>query len=277
MSVQGLTNLYLPLKADHIRVLVLCPGSFDDPIECHLEHQNRDLDGGVSYEALSYMWGPPEPPREIKLNDTLIEVRQNLLAALRRLRNENSVRYLWVDALCINQQDLQERSAQVLVMSRIYRRASQVLVWLGEAQGESDMLIDLLTDSKGDFGPIWPSRGQPCRPRMELPAEKMVIVRDAFLALCNRPYWRRVWIIQEILSTLSLELLCGAKKLAWTHFCSALSSIKIACSYSSVYSSTPAWYIASEWGYLRTVGTTISLARLVHLCSSCQSECQDVR
>ena len=281
MSVQHSTNIYTPLQADDIRVLVLHQGSFEDPIKCHLEHQKRDVDGGVPYEALSYMWGSPTCPQEILLNDQPLEIRQNLLAALRRLRNEKSARHLWIDALCINQQDLQERSAQVLIMSRIYRRATRVLVWLGESQDESDMLIDLLTNAKGDFGPIFPSHGQLHRPRLELSEERIWVVRDALLAFCNRPYWRRVWIIQEILSATSLELLCGTKKLAWSYFGAALSSLETTypnrTSNSRVKRSTPPRYIHREWTSLRVPGQSTSLTKLIDLYSSCQSECEDIR
>jgi hypothetical protein len=134
-------------------------------------------------------------------------------------------------------------------MSRIYRPATRVLVWLGEAHDESDMLIDFLTNAKGDFGLVWHFPGQSCKPRVELTEEKVVLVRDAFLALCRRPYWRRVWIIQEILSASSLDLLCGTKRLPWALFGPALASLRTTCLYVSVDCSTPAGYIEREWAY----------------------------
>ncbi|PMD43516.1 HET-domain-containing protein [Hyaloscypha variabilis F] len=260
MSIQNDPDLYSPLHPDDIRVLALHPGSSEDPIDCHLEHQKRASNTCTPYEALSYMWGPPEPSKHILLNGRRCEVRQNLWAALRKLRNERSIRYLWVDALCINQQNLRERSAQVLIMSVIYH----------------DMLIDILNDSKGEFGLVWRSPGQLCRPRVELTEERMATARNALEALCRRPYWRRVWIIQEILSASSLELHCGSKSFAWTYFGVAFASIEISL-VPSVESTAPAALIQREWAHYRIPGETISLQRLLELCSRCESECQDVR
>jgi len=96
-------DLYSPLRADEMRVLALHPGTGTEIIECHLEHQKRDAYACTPYEALSYTWGPPRPSWHILLNGQRIKARQNLWYALSRLRNESSVRYLWVDALCINQ------------------------------------------------------------------------------------------------------------------------------------------------------------------------------
>lgn len=104
----------------------------------------------------------------------------------------------------------------------------------GRIREESDMLFDFLTEVKGEFGLVWRSPGQLSRPPVELTEDKMIPVRDAFLAACRRPYWRRVWIIQEILSATELQLLCGTKKLAWSYFSSTLRSIETACIHFAV-------------------------------------------
>jgi heterokaryon incompatibility protein (HET) len=125
----------------------------------------------VAYHALSYTWGNPIPdtarrnpwvtervppsnhtPRSIYVNRQKLDVTANLFFALKRLhpRFENNllVPCLWVDAICINQGDLVERAEQVKLMGDIYRNAEDVLVWLGEEEGEtdSDMALDLLNN-----------------------------------------------------------------------------------------------------------------------------------
>jgi len=172
-------------------------------------------------------------------------------------------------------------------MSGIYRWATRVLVWLGESGQESDMLIDLLNDSKGDFGLVWRSPGQLCKPRVEVTVQTMGTVVYAFHSLCSRAYWTRVWIIQEILSASSLQLYCGRKSLSWAHFGAAFASLKIIpfATHKTIMGgvgleaagTTPAALIHSEWVHYRTLGQTISLRKLIDLCARCKSKCQDVR
>ncbi|KAH8883497.1 heterokaryon incompatibility, partial [Thozetella sp. PMI_491] len=84
------------------------------------------------YEALSYVWGPPNFSESISCHGVACKVTPNLLAALRRLRYTNKDRTLWVDAICIRQSDIDERIQQVSRMGDIYSQASRVLVWLGD-------------------------------------------------------------------------------------------------------------------------------------------------
>jgi len=93
------------------------------------------LSDAPPYEALSYVWGPfnsPDDPDLIQLNDCGFEVTTNLWRALYALRHETKDRVLWIDAICINQGDLEERSSQVQLMRDVYRKARSVVVWLGE-------------------------------------------------------------------------------------------------------------------------------------------------
>lgn len=83
------------------------------------------------YEALSCTWGPPEPVKTITINGYEVKVRENLYWALVNLQRGVTHRLFWVDAICINQDDLEERNRQVSLMAFIYSRAQAVLVWLG--------------------------------------------------------------------------------------------------------------------------------------------------
>ena len=91
------------------------------------------LAAAPSFEALSYTWGVARREEGIRLNGVLVRTTENLIVALHSLRHPDRVRVLWVDALCINQENCAERSAQVAIMDRIYRRADKVLIWLGPA------------------------------------------------------------------------------------------------------------------------------------------------
>lgn len=127
-----------PLKdRSCIRLLTLLPGHIGSPLKCKI----AEFDGppAGSYEALSYTWGDASTSETIGVcesNDTeRIErsflITPNLFQALQRLRTDIP-RLLWIDALCMNQGDLEEKGHQVARMGQVYRNASSVIVWLGE-------------------------------------------------------------------------------------------------------------------------------------------------
>jgi hypothetical protein len=98
-----------------------------------------DLDHVPYFEALSYVWGSPENPINILCNQMSMTVTPNLGAALQRLRDRFRRRTVWIDALCINQNDLEERAQQVSFMKDIYARAKHVVVWLGDNNVDAQM------------------------------------------------------------------------------------------------------------------------------------------
>lgn len=136
------------IAQDGIRILLLEPSStMDHPIVCNLEVAS--LAHKPVYEALSYTWEPPvagESLRdsEIRLCGERIEIKGNLGHALQRFRCSNTCRRLWVDALCINQNNDMERNQQVALMPRIYRNAKVVQVWLGEDSSDAKISIAYL-------------------------------------------------------------------------------------------------------------------------------------
>lgn len=137
----GLYN-YLPKQGKCIRVLLLEPGVRADPITCTLE--TVELNEHAEYEALSYVWGDESKRKPVRVNGTEITVTENLETALWYLRDPTAQKRLWVDAICINQTDDAEKAIQVGMMTEIYASTSQVLVWLGPEQGESDRAMLLL-------------------------------------------------------------------------------------------------------------------------------------
>ncbi|KAL8732243.1 MAG: hypothetical protein Q9181_004030 [Wetmoreana brouardii] len=154
---------YEPLKYQdeecvEFRLLTLYPGTKDSRVRATLWHTS--LHQPPLYEALSYVWGNPmceedgtpvnatnlDMPRFIRLDNHSFAVGQNLHSALQHLRHESKPRTLWVDALCIDQDNMYERGRQVRIMDQIYAEASLVLAWLGEADDDTDTAMDAIMD-----------------------------------------------------------------------------------------------------------------------------------
>jgi hypothetical protein len=138
MSSKALeTYIYEPLNTLRcIRVIELLPGERDDPLACRLTEHDSAVD--VEYEALSYVWGNPvfsERIDEVSTR-TVICIAENLSYALQALRYPDRSRCLWVDAICINQAENEEKGHQVQHMGQIYERARMVVVWLGRESGQ---------------------------------------------------------------------------------------------------------------------------------------------
>ncbi|KAK0628742.1 heterokaryon incompatibility protein-domain-containing protein, partial [Bombardia bombarda] len=169
-----------------IRVLELFPGDDADPIQCKTHRVN--LADYPSYTALSYVWGDARRTESITFNgNSDFSVTHNLWVALHHLRkgNRGSV-FLWVDALCINQTHFDEKSRQVEHMGEIYRQATKTCIFLGASADDSDHAIDVLERLDG----------------ANLQSDANTLTdRDlrALAALMQRPWWSRVWIIQEAL------------------------------------------------------------------------------
>jgi hypothetical protein len=138
-----LKSIYQPLKDGEIRVLVLLPSQDESSVCCTLRHVLMDAE--LEYETISYAWGDPTNTTRVELEGRSFTVTQNLYLALKNLRHEDKERVIWADAICINQQDLEERSNQVKQMGTIYAKATQVIVWLGEGSERAREAIDHFT------------------------------------------------------------------------------------------------------------------------------------
>lgn len=187
------SQLYTPLSIANyeIRILTLLPNIEESsPICCTLEPAS--LFELPQYNALSYCWGDPIFTETVYVNDFPVEATTNLVAGLRQLRTLGK-QNLWVDALCINEKDLEERAAQVLRMRDIYSNAVEVVVWLGPADVDSETVLDLLgllAVGRWDL--------QAALQERNVPAKRYSGQWKSWDALLARPYWRRVWVIQEI-------------------------------------------------------------------------------
>jgi hypothetical protein len=125
--------IYRPLKSHTrtIRLVKIETPEYDGArLRCQLVH--RAFDQTPTYYALSYRWGDESAQKRIILNGSKFPVRRNLYDALRFLQNRDEDVLIWIDAICINQDDFEERSQQVRIMHLIYQRATKVVVWLGK-------------------------------------------------------------------------------------------------------------------------------------------------
>ncbi|KAK3369681.1 heterokaryon incompatibility protein-domain-containing protein [Lasiosphaeria ovina] len=217
---------YLPLGLGGdptIRLLSLLPDKFDDELRVRISTQKQRDD--LDYEALSYAWGPEHDwaSSRIRVHDSqrpwqrrVLKISSALETALRHLRREDATRTLWIDAICINQADLQERGHQVRLMGDIYRRASRVVAWLGPLTDSSKhaleflkLVIDVPSNSL-DGKSHWLDEGVP------FPFNDMPLEYAAFRELVGRPWFERLWIRQEIiLGSPASVVQCGTDEISW--------------------------------------------------------------
>lgn len=168
-----------------------------------------DLNSKPQYDALSYYWGPPGGRRNlIHIDGEAILISPSLYAFLRRF-GANSEQTIWVDALCINQDDVEERNQQVSVMDSVYRGAAVVHVWLGKADSDTDLALTCCQ--------LWhQSRQLEPEKRPKLTDVEMITL--SLVQIAVRPYWRRVWIVQEVALARCPLLACGDLSVPYTHF-----------------------------------------------------------
>ena len=156
----GPTYKYSPLNAEkeEIRLLRLLPGVWESSIVC--KTFTVSLSDQPEYAALSYVWGSKENQQIVTLDGCPFYVNLNLFTALRRLRAHNDAEtgIIWIDAICINQDDSDEKAWQVELMGSIYKSCSQVYIWLGEWKDDisedEQRCIQFSYDDK-DFGENW--------------------------------------------------------------------------------------------------------------------------
>jgi hypothetical protein len=147
-STQGLAHTYSDLRltiGQAIRLIVLLPGKFVDPICCTIATVNPHKE---RYDALSYTWatedGDYSKTGRIHCPDGVVPITENCETALRQLRLLSAPRQLWVDAICIDQRNVEERNHQVGLMDQIFRLASAVHIYIQDLSHHYTGLVNLL-------------------------------------------------------------------------------------------------------------------------------------
>lgn len=194
-----------------IRLLRIQPRPEDEErsrklLECFVETRSLD-DGNLKFDALSYVWGDATQLVPITVDRKLFLATPNLAQALYSFRENNTVPgFLWVDAVCINQQDVAERNHQVTLMAQLYAQADEVRIWMGPESKHTAPLFDKLEDCGGSQDRPDSSIGN---------AVHLVDVEsgclDGLLDLLGRPWWSRVWVIQEAALARNPVIHCGSQ------------------------------------------------------------------
>lgn len=201
------------------RLLQILPARNDgDPIRCILRDVDRELAPSLVYRALSYMWGVLSDRMPIFVNGHTMYITWNLYDAMLHLRVTHSHTNLWIDALCINQQDLNERKHQVKQMKTIYGEAREVICWLGLQHEYIKCLFFSIEQHLEDHHDKCELSQCLFRSQEPLLAAYQVFhtrLMNALRYLEDSPYWRRVWIVQEVVTARRVVLLSGNNTLMW--------------------------------------------------------------
>ncbi|RMD43004.1 hypothetical protein DV735_g2087, partial [Chaetothyriales sp. CBS 134920] len=206
------------------------------------------------YTAVSYTWGTSSQLESVRINGRLFKIHQNLWHLLRHLRQRGESRFLWIDALCIDQSHLPERNFHVQLMSKIYEDAEFAIVWLGLPSDDRrearamDFVQEMATHQPGKSGASF----RDIYLSVQTKARWVNLLR-----LCNLTYWTRCWIIQEFLQAKRIEVLCGTALLEWIHFDKVYLNIRELETYPD--------YLALELkDFLNTVPSRLTARRLLH-------------
>ena len=132
---------HLDKNLKEFRLLIVYAGKDDDPIRAELRLARLNSTSSPRYETISYCWGDPRKTAPIRLNNRKVAVPASSAAAIRAVRLPDLTRIVWIDALCINQEDFNERSVQVAMMADIYSRSQRNLVYLGEADSNTERAV----------------------------------------------------------------------------------------------------------------------------------------
>jgi hypothetical protein len=246
------------LERPGIRLLRLLKG--EDPlIECELFQAWHDGDetDSIPYEALSYTWGGTDMSASVQIGLQVHNVTENLYLALQHLRYRDEDRILWVDAICIDQSNLQERGHQVNQMKNIYSKADRVLIWLGPATDDTDILLDSLKQLERKSRRHWTIEDNRW---LETWSSLQLEMQTGYWDLANRqvaglksllerPWFKRVWILQEVANAGRATVLSGTKSVSARVFAIAPLLLKVHpkphC--QALLDIMPGWSRESSW------------------------------
>jgi hypothetical protein len=201
------TTPYQTIGKKEFRILQIKPGRFDDKIEVDLTVHS--VEEPPKYNALSYCWGRDISENTVTVNQHPVQTTSNLEEALRYLRSRRMIRTFWIDALCINQKSSLERSRQVRIMGPIYAKAAKVIVWLGSATEGSRYVMR-------------------CLRRKIVRTKSVPYFIHHVQQLMERPWFHRVWTLQEIaLASDDPVLMIGHELQPLSHFLRFVKQDKI--------------------------------------------------
>ena len=202
---------YQPLLPQNIRLLSFSTGLE----ELHIIHTN--LDKAPSYTSVSYSWNDQQRDHYLHLDSHKLKIIENLQSGLPYLIKEASTQFLWADGICIDQENVEEKAIQLPLMREIYTRCQECLVWLGHSTPETDIAIDAIpriAEHLKLYDAIqgWEREGIAVHSPELLESSLWKGLVDLF----SRPWFRRVWTLQECVLPDRVIFLCGSKVLAFS-------------------------------------------------------------
>jgi hypothetical protein len=229
---------YRPLlPAKHsIRLVQIQPGLPGTEVHCRMiDYTIRDDRVSGVFEALSYVWGETTDPKKVFVTDIhstdqpdapqqYLDITSNLYHALQELRDPTLPRIMWIDAVCINQSDLEERSSQVDFMAKIYSYANQVVIWLGPGDNtETKELFAAIEDAADIVHQATNAEQYPKSVPYGSGENNESGRGDDFLEvalenLLARPWFSRMWVLQEAAAARSILVKCGVFELPGSMF-----------------------------------------------------------
>ncbi|RGP77018.1 heterokaryon incompatibility -domain-containing [Fusarium longipes] len=210
---------YRPLvdQAFPIRVLQVDPGDVSEPLSCRLVNYADATERG--WTCLSYTWGTEPPSTKIVINGSFFPVRTNVYDFLREAQRQRLTN-LWIDSICINQSDTDERNAQVALMSRIYSQARLAIVWLGQTSCALERAVKHLDSNfPANTVTIRAAAAQPVCCKLS-PAEC-----SSLFEACGAEIWTRRWVKQEIMLPEIVILHCGKASINISVFFAAIDAL----------------------------------------------------
>ncbi|GAP87180.1 putative heterokaryon incompatibility protein [Rosellinia necatrix] len=218
-----MATAYCPLQDNEIRVLHLSRQDEGDnldpgggkghmPFRLSLERASLTDRPLPSYTALSYAWGCEEATVPLMVSNMQLCVTQNLYTILETLSSRDASQYLWVDAICINQNDVAERAIQVRLMGSVYSRASLVLVFLSPVSAPFDIGISFLERAATHANEHYEPALSPhiAIDGLNLHSEAL---RDSLIGFFGTAWWTRVWTVQEFALARNVLFQCGQRRI----------------------------------------------------------------
>ena len=189
---------------------------------------SASLEDKPYYEAISYTWGDANKRKSIRCGDQLVTVSENLYDALRHLRCTDRVRTLWVDAICINQVDVAEKSAQICIMADIYEKAQAVLVWIGK---EDDKTEQAFSEARRLAAAQRASNTELASQNISYNPDDHQSpfsgIAKGFLSIFRRDWFKRIWVIQEVSVCRKVTVVCGAFHIDWDDLMAGLFTVAV--------------------------------------------------
>ena len=247
----------LRLETDELHLLEVDRSSSRSDTRLTFRLRRHPRTPTLPYTAISYAWGNEASTDKIVIDEHGTSVTRNLWCCLLNVYHHTDWLFVWVDALCINQADHREKSAQVLEMARTYRDAELVAAWLGNVHEITD--ADALNSL---HRPIGFAANEGVFSTYEWPWKERLV------QLAGRPYWTRRWIAQELFHARRIEIFCGPHRIPWTQF--RLLLIQIEATYTQLRGPlTIATILQNQ--HSRSASPLSILVNLRHL------ECKDIR